>query len=148
MNGVPIYIAAGDYCPDIERISAGYIEAWETIDIGKKLYTTDFALAHSDMAPYHLVKRFLTTANTPKLYEQIYDPLIQYDREKGGELVQTLEAYIECNFSRTKTSEKLHIHRNSLNYRLQKIEELLGQDVDKIDTFPLLLASISRRLST
>ncbi|MBW6464211.1 MAG: PucR family transcriptional regulator ligand-binding domain-containing protein [Bacillota bacterium] len=148
MNGVPIYIAAGDYCPDIERISAGYIEAWETIDIGKKLYTTDFALAHSDMAPYHLVKRFLTTANTPKLYEQIYDPLIRYDREKGGELVQTLEAYVECNFSRTKTSEKLHIHRNSLNYRLQKIEKLLGQDVDKIDTFPLLLASISRRLST
>lgn len=148
MNGIPIYIAAGDYCPDIERISAGYIEAWETIDIGKKLYTTDFALAHSDMASYHLVKRFLTTANTPKLYEQIYEPLIQYDREKGGELVQTLEAYVECNFSRTKTSEKLHIHRNSLNYRLQKIEELLGQDVDKIDTFPLLLASISRRLST
>ncbi len=148
MDGVPIYMAVGDYCPDIERISAGYMEAWETIDIGKKLYSTDFTLSHADMTPYHLVKRFMTTANTPKLYEQIYEPLLKYDHEKGGELVQTLEAYVECNFSRTKTSDKLHIHRNSLNYRLQKIEELLGQDVDKIDTFPLLLASISRRLST
>lgn len=148
MYGVPVYMAAGDYCSDIERISAGYLEAWETVDIGKKLYAGDFALTHAEMAPYHLVKRFLTTANTPRLYEQIYEPLLQYDQEKGGELVQTLEAYIECNFSRTKTAEQLHIHRNSLNYRIQKIEELLGQDVDKINTFPLLLASISRRLST
>jgi PucR family transcriptional regulator, purine catabolism regulatory protein len=148
MNGVPIYLAMGGYCSDIERISAGYLEAWETIDIGKKIFSSDFALTHNDMAPYHLVKRFLTSTNTPRLYEQIYDPLLRYDREKGGELVFTLETYLECNFSRTKTAEKLHLHRNSLNYRLQKIEELLGRDIEHLDTFPLLLASISRRLST
>jgi PucR family transcriptional regulator, purine catabolism regulatory protein len=148
LEGFPAYMAIGDYCNDIERISAGYLEAWETIDIGKKIFGTDFALTYTDMAPYHLVKRFLTSAGTAQLYERIYEPLLQYDREKGGELVQTLEAYIECNFSRTKTAERLHLHRNSLNYRLQKIEELLQQDVDHLDTFPLLLASISRRLTS
>jgi PucR family transcriptional regulator, purine catabolism regulatory protein len=147
LEGFPVYMAIGDYCNDIERISAGYLEAWETIDIGKKIFGTDFALTYTDMAPYHLVKRFLTSAGTAQLYERIYEPLLQYDREKGGELVQTLETYIECNFSRTKTAEQLHLHRNSLNYRLQKIEELLKQDVDHLDTFPLLLASISRRLT-
>lgn len=69
-------------------------------------------------------------------------------RKKGGELVHTLEKYLECNYSRTLTAQKLHIHRNTLNYRLQKINELLGQDVDRMDSFPFLLASISRKLSS
>ncbi len=147
MEDIPVYMAAGDYCPDIERISACYMEAWETIDIGKKLFADSFAFTYADMAPYHMVKRFLANPGTPELFNTIYDPLLRYDREKGGELVLTLETYLECNFSRTKTAEKMHLHRNSLNYRLQKIEELLGRDVDTLDTFPLLLASISRRLS-
>ncbi|MDW7739565.1 MAG: PucR family transcriptional regulator ligand-binding domain-containing protein [Bacillota bacterium] len=147
IDGIPFYMSVGDYCADIDRISAGYLEAWETMDLGKKLNASDFALAYPDMAPYHLVKRFLTSPGTDHLFEQVYGPLLEYDREKGGELVQTLETYIENNFSRTKTAEKLHLHRNSLNYRLQKIEELLGQEIDKVDTFPMLLASISRRLA-
>ena len=147
MDGIPVYMAIGDSCDNIERINVAYLEAWETIDIGKKLYNNDFALTYSDMAPYHLVKNFLTSTGNTKLYARIYEPLMKYDREKSGELIQTLETYLECNFSRTKTAEKLHLHRNSLNYRLQKIEELLEQDIDRLDTFSLLLASISRRLS-
>ncbi len=147
LEGIPVYMAIGDYCEDIERISAGYMEAWETIDLGKKVYSADFALTHNEMAPYHLVKRLLANSDSSKLYEHIFKPLLSYDREKGGELVQTLETYLECNFSRTKTAEKMHLHRNSLNYRLQKIEELLGQDINMLDAFPLLLASISRRMS-
>jgi PucR family transcriptional regulator, purine catabolism regulatory protein len=147
MDGIPVYMASGDSCDNIERINVAYLEAWETIDIGKKLYNNDLPSLIPDMAPYHLVKNFLTSTGNTKLYARIYEPLMKYDREKGGELIQTLETYLECNFSRTKTAEKLHLHRNSLNYRLQKIEELLEQDIDHLDTFSLLLASISRRLS-
>ncbi len=147
LEGIPVYMAIGDFCEDIERISGGYLEAWETIDIGKKIYSTDFALTHGEMASYHLVKRLLANSDSSKIYEHIFEPLLHSDREKGSELVQTLETYLECNFSRTKTAEKMHLHRNSLNYRLQKIEELLGRDIDLLDAFPILLASISRRLS-
>ncbi len=146
LEDIPVCIAAGDYCADIERISAGYLEAWETIDIGKKLFGADFTLTYSAATPYHLVRRFLTSAGASGLYENVFAPLIRHDREKGGELVKTLEALLKCNFSRTRTAEKLHLHRNSLNYRLQKIEELLGRDIGQLDPFPLLLASISRRL--
>ncbi len=148
MENIPLYIAAGEYCDSIDRINAGYLEAWETLDVGKKLFHPGFSLTYSEMAPYHMVKRFITSAETPGLYNKIYEPLLQYDREKGGELVCTLETYIECNFSRTKTADKMHLHRNSLNYRLQKISELLDRDLETLDTFPLLLASISRKISS
>ncbi len=147
MDGIPFYMSIGDYCADIERINAGYLEAWETIDIGKKIFGADFALSYSDMAPYHLVKRYLTSSGSPALYERTFEPLLQYDRDKGGELVKTLETYLECNFSRTRTAEKLHLHRNSLHYRLQIIEELMATEIENLDPFPILLASVSRRLS-
>jgi len=148
MEDVPVCMAMGEIYNDIERISTSYLQAWETIEIGKKLLPPDFAVYYSDMAAYHLVKRFLTSSSAANLYRQTYDKLLAYDEEKGGELVHTLEKYLECNFSRTLTAQKLHIHRNTLNYRLQKINELLGQDVDRIDSFPFLLASISRKLSS
>jgi PucR family transcriptional regulator, purine catabolism regulatory protein len=147
LEDIPVLMASGDFCADIERISNSYLEAWETMEIGKKLYNNDFALSYKDMLPYLLVKRFLSGSNSPGLFESIFEPLLKYDREKDGELVLTLETYLQNNYSRTKTADKLHLHRNSLNYRLQKIEELLGLELQQLDTFPLLLASISRRLS-
>jgi PucR family transcriptional regulator, purine catabolism regulatory protein len=147
MEDVPVCMAMGGIYDDIERISASYMQAWETMDIGKKLLPPDFAVDFTDMEAYHLVKRFMTSSSAANLYQRIYDKLLKYDREKGGELVHTLEKYIECNYSRTDTAQQLHIHRNSLNYRLQKINELLGEDVNQIESFPFLLASISRKLS-
>lgn len=148
LGDIPVFMTCGDFCEDIERVSSSYLEAWETMELGKKLYSKDFALSCDDMLPYLLVKRFLSGANSPGLYENIYAPLLRYDREKEGELVLTLETYLQNGYSRTRTAEKLHLHRNSLNYRLQKIEELLGCDLQQLDPFPLLLASISRRLSS
>jgi len=148
MEDVPVCMAMGGIYDDIERISASYMQAWETLDIGKKLLPPDFAVDFSDMEAYHLVKRFMTGSSAANLYQRIYGKLLDYDREKGGELVQTLEKYLECNYSRTQTARQLHIHRNTLNYRLQKINELLEQDVDRIDSFPFLLASTGRKLSS
>jgi len=146
MEEVPVCMTMGGIYDNVERISASYMQAWETMDIGKKLLPSDFAVSYADMEAYHLVKRFMTSSSALNLYTRIFDKLLKHDREKNGELVHTLEKCFECNYSRTLTAQMLHIHRNTLNYRLQKINELLGQDVDKINGFPFLLASISRKL--
>jgi len=146
MGDVPVCMAMGGIYDHIEQVSSSYIQAWETMEIGKTLLRPGFAVYHFDMKPYHLVKRFLTSADALSLYERVYGPLLKYDKEKGGELVSTLETYIKCNYQRTRTAQQLHIHRNTINYRLNKINELLGQNVDQIDGFPFLLASISHKM--
>ncbi|WP_288924942.1 CdaR family transcriptional regulator, partial [uncultured Trichococcus sp.] len=55
-------------------------------------------------------------------------PVIDYDRLKGGELMQTLAMYLACRGSKQETAEKLYIVRQTLYHRLQKLEELLGND--------------------
>lgn len=54
--------------------------------------------------------------------------LRQYDIQKNGELVDTLECYLNVNQSLKKTSELMFIHYRTVSYRLQKIIEITNID--------------------
>ncbi|WP_125760488.1 CdaR family transcriptional regulator [Companilactobacillus hulinensis] len=61
-----------------------------------------------------------------------------YQTDSGRELIDTLSCYFEQNGSVTETSEQLHIHRNTTNYRLNKISEYFDLDLHILDeTFKL-----------
>lgn len=54
------------------------------------------------------------------------DQLEHYDRDNQTELRPTLSHYLECNMSLTNTASNLHVHINTLKYRLRRIRELTG----------------------
>ena len=56
----------------------------------------------------------------------------QYDIQKNGELIDTLECYLNHKQSIRKTSELMCVHSRTVSYRLQKIAELTGMDYDNI----------------
>jgi purine catabolism regulator len=56
---------------------------------------------------------------------------LQYDQKYNGKLLETLKTYLECNGSKQETSNRLYIVRQTLYHRLQKIENLLGEDFMK-----------------
>ena len=49
-------------------------------------------------------------------------------KRKNGELLKTLNIYLQCKGSKTETAEQLHIVRQTLYHRLDKIYELIGND--------------------
>ena len=56
----------------------------------------------------------------------------QYDIQKNGELIDTLECYLNHKQSIRKTSELMGVHTRTVSYRLQKIVKLTGMDFDNI----------------
>lgn len=56
--------------------------------------------------------------------------LIRYDRQEKTNLTSLLRAYLECDCSVTKTVRKAFIHKNTCAYRLNKINEITGFDLD------------------
>lgn len=58
--------------------------------------------------------------------------------ESDSSLIETLQAYISCGFRKTQAAALLNIHVNTLSYRLDKIEELLGIDMYDANSFLLL----------
>jgi DNA-binding PucR family transcriptional regulator len=61
-----------------------------------------------------------------RLKDKVLGPLADDDH---GELAKTLQTFLRCRFDRTAASEALHVHRNTLAYRLGRIEEITGLDL-------------------
>ncbi len=53
-------------------------------------------------------------------------PLEAYDRARRAEFVQTLDAFLRAGGNHMRAARHLHVHRNTLIYRLERIQELLG----------------------
>lgn len=63
---------------------------------------------------------------TVRLRERV---LAQLADDDHGELAHTLRALLACRLDRTATSAALHVHRNTLAYRIRRIEEIAGLDL-------------------
>jgi DNA-binding PucR family transcriptional regulator len=107
---------------------------------------------HPEEWIYHYRDYFLPSLLNPRLMEfadSLYIPpairtLRDYDAEHHTELSATLEMYINELCRTSSTAQKLHIHRNSLLYRLQKIEEIANISLKDFHT--VLLLGISYHL--
>jgi len=60
--------------------------------------------------------------------------LVAYDNENNTELVGTLEAFFAQNTNVSRTAKALYVHRNTLTYRLQRIVEISGFDLDDAES--------------
>lgn len=67
-------------------------------------------------------------------YEENLRTLLDYDKDNKMELVKTLEYYFSCKQNLRMTAEALFVHKNSVVYRLGKIESLLGRELDDYQT--------------
>lgn len=88
-----------------------------------KIYTGDtFAL------PYILKK--LQGTLLPQIAHPALDILTRYDQEHHTEFYQTLKIYLQNERSLVRTAAALGLHRNSLLYRIKRLEELLDTDLE------------------
>ena len=60
-------------------------------------------------------------------------PLIEYDKKNNSELVKTLKTYFQCDGNMKKISENMYMHYNTIIYRLQKIKDITGLDLENGD---------------
>ncbi|MFS2087720.1 PucR family transcriptional regulator [Paenarthrobacter nicotinovorans] len=70
-----------------------------------------------------------TLAESKLTADRVLGPLMEYDREQGTELVKTLQAYLECDRSPSRTAELLYIHTQTVNYRMARVQELTGRSM-------------------
>jgi DNA-binding PucR family transcriptional regulator len=63
---------------------------------------------------------------------RLLDAVIGYDREHQADLIRTLEAFLRFDGSWTRCAAELHVHVNTLRYRIGRIEELTGRDLSRL----------------
>lgn len=77
---------------------------------------------------------------------RVLGPVLDYDAAHAAGLRQTLAAFLDCSGSWTRTAHMLHLHVNTVRYRIARVEQLTGRDLsrleDRVDVF-LALRSLS-----
>ena len=63
----------------------------------------------------------------------LLDPLNKHDKKYHSDLLRTVKCFIECNLDHVKTGKTLHIHENTVRYRLNKIKELIPYGKTPLD---------------
>ncbi|MDH6118005.1 hypothetical protein ABH930_003244 [Kitasatospora sp. GAS204A] len=64
---------------------------------------------------------------------RLLDPLTEHDRLTGGSLLATLVSFLRHDCSWARTAEALHVHVNTVHYRIRRIEELTDRDLGRLD---------------
>lgn len=109
---------------EIENLSSTILDCKKMIDISNKNNILDFKNLIFDLYIYNKNDEEMNNW----LINNTIINLIKYDNNYNSELLKTLSIYFECELNISQTSKKLFIHRNTLNYRLNKIREILGYD--------------------
>ena len=74
--------------------------------------------------------RNLACSSDLDTFRKLIDPLKAYDNERrNSDLIRTLGVYFSSNANQSETADKLLLHRNSLLYRLVRIQELTALDL-------------------
>ena len=103
--------------------------------------------SHRDLGAFTLLLA-LQDDEALRLYsEGLLEPIGRGEGEYGGELLRSLEAFIENNGNWERAARQLYCHRHTLRYRIRKIEELTGRDLSRAtDRIELWLALRAREL--
>jgi purine catabolism regulator len=103
--------------------------------------------SHRDLGAFTLLLA-LQDDEALRLYsEGLLEPIQRGEGEYGGELLRSLEAFIENNGNWERAARQLYCHRHTLRYRIRKIEELTGRDLSRAtDRIELWLALRAREL--
>lgn len=122
-------------------------ESEQALLLGRQLFGTDRVLAFSDLGVYRLLVRLRETPELWTFYRETLARLAEYDQRQGADLIKTLDAYFSHLGNLRATSEALHVHRNTLLYRLERIKEISGMDLDNSEEhFALWLALRAHRV--
>lgn len=79
------------------------------------------------------------------LEQHMLAPLEEHDRDNGSELVATLEAFVGVGLARKAAAKSLHIHPNTLDYRLDQINRLTGVKLGQPRDLTLVTLALAQR---
>ena len=147
LGGPAISAGVGRVYDDPAQLHRSYAQAREAVRIGLNTAGSSLTTPFDRLGVYRLLFRLRESPELEDFCEELLGPLERYDTARGADLVHTLECYLANNCNIARATEALHLHRNGLLYRLQRIAEITGLDFgDARQRLSYYLALLARSL--
>lgn len=112
-------------------LSDCYAEASKAIKIGQEAGSGE-VFDYTVLALHELVS-CVASLPLPQFGRRLVESLADYDKHRRTELLRTLEIYLDHFGDRKGASEHLDVHPNTLDYRIRRIQEIIGVDLGNAD---------------
>jgi purine catabolism regulator len=130
-NGqTPISVGVGTMRDGIGGIRRSHAEARQALLLGRRMHGPGHLTLFGDLGVFRLIFAAEGLPELTDLYAQSLGALLTYDRENNADLVSTLDAFFAANGSPKEAAERLGVHRNTVLYRLDRIRDITGYDLD------------------
>ncbi|HVU68692.1 MAG TPA: helix-turn-helix domain-containing protein [Ktedonobacteraceae bacterium] len=120
----------GQIARSIQAIPQAWREAQQALEIGRRLFGEGKLHSFARLGIYRLLFPLYGEQTLLDFYQETLGPLLDADNRGNQALLETLEGFFRCNGNLSETARVMHLHRNSLLYRLSRIEELLGRSLE------------------
>lgn len=145
-TAVRVKIGVGGIVDGLEKLNVSYSQALSTVDMMEVLQNSGDVHTYKE---YVLIK---ILGDLPKTKINSYLSLLQDANTKeifeDQEIIDTAEFFLDNNLNASETSRKMFLHRNTLTYRLDKIEKATGLNIRKFaDAVTFRLITILSRLT-
>ena len=136
---VNVRVSYGTIVNELKEVSKSYKEAGMALDVGRIFYAEKSVLAYNELGIGRLIHQ-LPVSLCEMFLQEVFEgrAATQFDEET----LTTVNQFFENSLNISETARQLYIHRNTLVYRLEKLQKLTGLDVRVFDdamTFKIAL---------
>jgi purine catabolism regulator len=129
----PLLVGVGQVQPDDRTLRRTYEEALEAADIGQRLSPAPRVVCFWELGLLDWLYRLPPDALAANAYLGKVRLLAEHDSRANTDMVRTLDAYLRYGGALAEAAAAINIHRNTLLYRLDRVEELTGLDLKDVN---------------
>ena len=138
-TGMTVFIGISDPRKDLIAIPEAYAEARNAINVGRVYHSNKHVFVYRNL----LLERFLSDVS-PELGANYNSRIFNRKTARlfNDEMIHTIETFFDNSLNLSETARKLYIHRNTLVYRLEKVQHAIGLDLRNFDdavTFKMMM---------
>jgi DNA-binding PucR family transcriptional regulator len=126
-------IGIGSAAVTPSELPRSFAEAQRALQVQAESMSPYGGRRFEDLGLYRILDR---AGDRPEVHDFVMEwlgPLLTYDREKNADLVTTLTHYLDCGGNYDDAAQSLTIHRSTLRYRLGRIRDISGRDLQDVE---------------
>ncbi|RGS76341.1 PucR family transcriptional regulator [Coprococcus sp. AF21-14LB] len=143
-TGYDVLIGVSEEANSYQNFHEIYQGAMDALEIARSREIEGKVVCINKVGYWKLLKEISREQVCKEYVSRELDALIHYDKENESDLVETLESLVNHLGARNTTATSLYLHRNTLMYRIKKIEHLTGYDLSNPES--ILELSLALRL--
>jgi sugar diacid utilization regulator/putative methionine-R-sulfoxide reductase with GAF domain len=145
VRGGTFSLGVGNATQEVYELPRGHDEARQSLRLARRGGAVKQVASYRNLGAFRLLLEVQNPLALSRFVDETLGPLVRYQEGRRTPLVETLERLSAEHWNRRAAARALHLHVNSLAYRIQRIEALLGVSLEDAETRVALSIALRAR---